>query len=126
MSAASQSKAILIAGMHRSGTSALSRTLSLAGCDLPKVLMDADSQSNERGHWESQRIFELNNDILASAGSYWDQWETLNPGWYDSPLHAKYLQQARQLLEKEFPESALFVVKDPRFCLLMGFLDRGR
>ena len=125
MNVAPQSKAILIAGMHRSGTSALSRTLNLAGCDLPKVLMEADSQSNERGHWESQRIFELNNEILASAGSYWDQWETLNPGWYDSPLHVKYLEEARRLLKREFPSSALFVVKDPRFCLLMGFWIRA-
>ena len=30
--------AILVAGMHRSGTSALARTLSLLGCDLPKTL----------------------------------------------------------------------------------------
>ncbi|MDE0368106.1 MAG: glycoside hydrolase family 99-like domain-containing protein [Gammaproteobacteria bacterium] len=125
MSSRLQSKAVLIAGMHRSGTSALSRTLNLAGCDLPKVLMESDSRSNERGHWESQRIFELNNEILASAGSYWDQWETLNPGWYTSPLHDRYFQEARRLLQEEFPSSPLFVVKDPRFCLLMEFWTKA-
>ena len=113
--------AILIAGMHRSGTSALSRTLNLIGCDLPKQLMAPDSESNERGHWESQRVFELNNAILKSAGSRWDEWETLNSDWYASPAFASYFEKACRLIETEFSSSPLYVVKDPRFCLLMRF-----
>ncbi|MYI07586.1 MAG: glycosyltransferase, partial [Gemmatimonadetes bacterium] len=113
--------AIVIAGMHRSGTSALSRTLNLIGCDLPEHLMAPDSESNERGHWESQRVFELNNAILKSAGSRWDEWETLNSDWYASPAFASYFEKARRLIETEFSSSPLYVVKDPRFCLLMGF-----
>ena len=74
-------KAILIAGMHRSGTSALSRTLNLVGCAMSEVLVGGDQRGNERGHWESQRINELNNEILASAGSRWDDWEAINPSW---------------------------------------------
>ncbi|MCY4344616.1 MAG: glycoside hydrolase family 99-like domain-containing protein [Gammaproteobacteria bacterium] len=117
----SQALAVVIAGMHRSGTSALSRTLSLIGCDLPKNLMAPDSRSNERGHWESQRVFELNNAILESAGSRWDEWETLNADWHDSPAFANHFDKARSLIEVEFSASPLYVVKDPRFCLLMGF-----
>ena len=113
--------AILIAGMHRSGTSALSRTLNLAGCEITNYLMDADSRSNERGHWESQRIFELNSAILESAGSRWDDWETPSPGWYQSPLYNDFFQNAQTTIKDEFPSSLLFVLKDPRFCLLMGF-----
>ena len=113
--------AIIIAGMHRSGTSALSRTLNLVGCDLPEHLMAPDSKSNERGHWESQRVFELNNAILKSASLRWDEWETLNSDWYSSPAFASYFEKARRLIETEFSSSPLYVVKDPRFCLLMGF-----
>ncbi len=117
----SRAQAVVIAGMHRSGTSALSRTLNLIGCDLPKHLMAPDSRSNERGHWESQRVFELNNAALKSAGSRWDEWETLNADWYASPAFASYFEKARHLIEVEFSASPLYVVKDPRFCLLMGF-----
>ena len=124
MSEDSQAKAILIAGMHRSGTSALSRTLNLVGCDLSGNLMEADVLSNERGHWESQLVFELNNAILASAGSRWDEWETINPDWHTSPVYSSYFEKARRLIETEFPSSPLFVVKDPRFCLLMDFWTR--
>jgi len=58
--------AILVAGMHRSGTSALARTLSLLGCDLPKTLMPA-SGGNEAGYWESQAIANLNDELLESC-----------------------------------------------------------
>ncbi len=112
-------KAIIIAGMHRSGTSALSRTLNLVGCDMPNTPMGGDNRGNERGHWESQRIFELNNEILASAGSSWDDWEPINSSWYASPLHPQYFDEAREVLAAEFGPSRLFVVKDPRFCRLM-------
>ena len=115
----SQAQAIVIAGMHRSGTSALSRTLNLVGCDMASELVGGDSRGNERGHWESQRINELNNEILASAGSRWDDWEAIGPGWYDSPAYVKYFARARAVLELEFGSSCLFVIKDPRFCLLM-------
>ena len=114
-------KAVVIAGMHRSGTSALSRTLSLVGCDLPGTPMGGDNRGNERGHWESQRIFELNNEILASAGSSWDDWEAISPGWHASPMHDEYFEKSRDVLTAEFGSSRLFVVKDPRFCRLMDF-----
>ena len=120
MDTGSQARAIVIAGMHRSGTSALSRTLNLVGCEMSEVLVGGDQRGNERGHWESQRINELNNEILASAGSRWDDWEAINPSWYASPLYAKYFEQARETLKLEFPTAPLYVIKDPRFCRLMG------
>ena len=119
MDKGSRAKAIVIAGMHRSGTSALSRTLNLVGCEMSEVLVGGDQRGNERGHWESQRINELNNELLASAGSRWDDWEAINPSWYASPLYAKYFERARETLKSEFPSAPLFVIKDPRFCRLM-------
>ena len=40
--------AILIAGMHRSGTSSLARVLNISGGDLPATLMEANL-TNESG-----------------------------------------------------------------------------
>jgi hypothetical protein len=42
---------IFILGMARSGTSALTRVLSLCGCALPKSLKEAND-GNPRGFWE--------------------------------------------------------------------------
>ncbi len=111
--------AIVVAGMHRSGTSALSRTLNLVGCDLPRTPIVSDNRGNEYGHWESQRIFELNDDILASAGSRWDDWEPVSADWYASPRYPEFFEKACEALAAEFESSRLFVFKDPRVCRLM-------
>ena len=112
--------AILIAGMHRSGTSAVARTLSLLGCDLPKTLMPA-GRGNEAGHWESQAIMKLNDELLESAGSAWHDWGAFNPDWYNSPVIDAFRERAQAALESEFGASSLFVVKDPRMCRLLRF-----
>ena len=111
---------VLILGMHRSGTSALSRVLSLLGCDLPKTLIGANS-SNEAGHWESTEIARLNDEILASAGSLWHDWLAFNPGWYSSPKAAEFREKALEVLADEFAQSRLFVLKDPRICRIAPF-----
>ena len=111
---------VLALGMHRSGTSALARVLSLLGCDLPKILIEG-GPSNEAGHWESLPIAQLNDRILDSAGSNWWDWMPVNPGWYSSPKAAEFKQEALSLLEEEFDRSGLFVLKDPRICRFAPF-----
>jgi hypothetical protein len=106
--------------MHRSGTSAFARVLSLLGCDLPKTLMLAH-KSNETGHWESDVIRHLNDRILASAGTKWDDWLEVNPGWLQSPKAEEFREEALALLREEFGPSRLFVLKDPRICRLLPF-----
>ena len=111
---------VLVLGMHRSGTSLLSRLLSLHGCDLPENLLPAN-ESNSAGYWESATILEFNDQLLASGGSKWHDWLSFNPGWYDSPRKDEYLDRASSVLKQEFGNSGLFVLKDPRICRLTPF-----
>ena len=114
--------AILVAGMHRSGTSALTRVLNIAGCDLPKTLMTPERNSgNVKGCWESQAIMDLNQEILASAGSSWDDWRPFDKDWYTSPVADEFRKRAHKLIKGEFGSSQLFVLKDPRICRLLEF-----
>jgi len=113
--------AILVLGMHRSGTSALTRVISLLGADLPSNLMPAVAGNNETGFWESLDAYALNDDILASAGSSWDDWRRFNSGWNSSPAKQAFQRRAAELLSKDFSESSLFVLKDPRICRLVPF-----
>ena len=57
----------------KSGTSALTRVMSLLGVDLPKHLVEA-AAGNETGHWEPQRLVELNDQMLAEAGTLSADW----------------------------------------------------
>lgn len=111
---------ILVLGMHRSGTSAFVRVLNLLGCDLPKTVLGAN-RSNLAGHWESTPVCRLDDRILASAGTDWDDWLELNPGWLKSPKAEEFREQALSVLQDEFAASRLFVLKDPRICRLVPF-----
>ena len=111
---------IIVAGMHRSGTSALTRMLGSLGCRLPKTLLEPN-EYNALGYWESSEISELNDAILKSAGSSWDDWEAFHQGWYASLVADEFRDHARTVLENEFGDSRLFVLKDPRVCRLLEF-----
>ncbi|MEA2935525.1 MAG: hypothetical protein QOD74_2171 [Variibacter sp.] len=111
---------VIVAGMHRSGTSAVARTLSLLGCDLPKRLMPAQPD-NVAGFWESQAVAELDEAILKSAGTHWDSWEPINPDWYLSSAKEAFAEQALATLAAEYGNSRLFVLKEPRMCRMLRF-----
>ena len=112
--------ALLVIGAHRSGTSALTRVLSLLGCSLPRHVMEANS-SNPAGHWEPQALVDLNNQILEAAGSAWNDLQRLNPGWEKSPARAGFMRKAGRILQAEFEETSFFVIKDPRICRIAPF-----
>jgi len=112
--------AVIVLGMHRSGTSALGGVLSQLGCDLPAHLMPAH-ETNPKGFFESMAIYKLNDAILASAGSNWYDWLPFNRTWFQSPPAGEFADRAIEVLLEEFGGSPLFVMKDPRICRLFPF-----
>jgi glycosyltransferase involved in cell wall biosynthesis len=114
-------QAILVLGMHRSGTSAVTRIINLLGADLASNLMPPVKNNNEAGFWESMDAYRLNDDILASAGSRWDDWLSFNPQWVRSQAKPAFKAHALRFLQRDFGKSSLFVLKDPRICRLLPF-----
>lgn len=112
----SRPTAIFVAGMHRSGTSAMTRVLSLLGCTLPQALLPLSRGDNDLGFWESKPIMELNNDIIAAAGSSWDDWNYFQEGWIESGTAEPFKVRAADLLHEEFQDAPLIAIKDPRIC----------
>src|SRR5690606_31481531 len=55
--------AYLVLGMHRSGTSAATQLLALAGADLPKNVMPGD-EHNQKGYFEPWKIALFNDQRL--------------------------------------------------------------
>ena len=115
--------AVIVLGMHRSGTSALAGVLSHLGCDLPATLMQGN-ESNPKGFFESDKICRLNDDLLASGGSDWSDWQRFNPDWFETSRASEFVARATEVLASEFESSSLFVLKDPRMCRLMPFWTR--
>jgi hypothetical protein len=117
-------EALIVLGMHRSGTSALTRVLSLLGAALPKDLMPPH-EDNRSGYWESQRIARFNNSLLQSAGLRWDSDAPLTAEWLgDKVAQVEQYDEARSLLAGEFCEEPLFVFKDPRLCRMFPFWEK--
>lgn len=113
-------QAIVILGMHRSGTSAMTGILGKLGAALPLDLM-APGIGNEKGHWEPEGIVATNDEILASAESHWEDWNRFNPQWYASEKYPPALEKARRALRTSFDEAPLFLLKDPRICRIIPF-----
>ena len=111
---------ILVLGMHRAGTSCVTRLLSLLGADLPATLIGA-SQHNQSGYWESRAVREFNDRLLTSAGSHWSDWRAIGAGWLGSVKATEFKDEAEDLLQAEIGTSRFFVLKDPRICRLAPF-----
>ena len=111
-------RAILIAGMHRSGTSAATRCVGLLGAALPATLMPS-APDNPRGFWESEKLVGIDDAILAAGGSSWHDWRRFETGRVPPAILAQLEQSLADALEAEFGAASLLAVKDPRLCRLL-------
>ena len=101
---------VLIAGMGRSGTSAMTRLLSLCGASLPPNLVPA-APDNPRGFWEPLESVALNDRFL----------ERKNSSWYDPSLAGVRIDNEEALsaeviafLRRSFGNKSVVVLKEPR------------
>ena len=113
-------RCILILGMHRSGTSALTKALGLLGGQLPAETMPP-AADNPRGYWESPALARFNNQLLRSAGTSWNDDAAVPAAWFADSARAADRDIASRLLSEAFPGDDTFVCKDPRICRLLPF-----
>jgi GT2 family glycosyltransferase len=110
-----ESAAILVLGMHRSGTSAVTRVLNLMGVHLGSSLKGA-AQDNPKGFWEHNEVVTIHEALLAALGMSWDDPRRLPDGWIELPAAREAVASIVQLVEREFRPVNLWAVKDPRLC----------
>lgn len=111
---------VLVLGMHRSGTSALARTVALFGAKLPQVMLGGNP-SNEAGHWEPERLIAYHDQVLEQLSSSWHDWRPLDMTRLPSPRRDQIKTDIRDLIDADYPGADLFVVKEPRICRFAGF-----
>ncbi len=110
--------AYLVLGMHRSGTSAVTQLLALAGASLPANVMPGD-EHNQKGYFEPWKIAIFNDERLRAAGSAWDDvfaypYRPLPPA-----IEADWQMRAGQLFDGEFRRTTWPLMKDPRATVLL-------
>jgi hypothetical protein len=114
--------ALIVLGAHRSGTSALTRVLNLAGADLPEKLLPPIPGNNDRGFWEPVELVSLTERALADAGLDWSSPRRIETAWFSSEWAEHAVFGMVRFLERNFPGTDLFIIKDPRLCRLVPLL----
>lgn len=111
-------KAIVVLGMHRSGTSSIAGTLVALGAQAPKTLMPQHPKDNPKGYFESLTLMKLNDKLLAAAGSSWKDPQAFPANWHHTDQGQKHITTLAQAIQDEFAAAPLIVLKDPRICRL--------
>jgi hypothetical protein len=109
--------ALVVLGVGRSGTSALARMLSLLGGALPKDVL-GPGRGNERGHWEPAVLVALGDAILRWHGREWRDPSPLPPAWFASDEAEYCIGQIAGVIEHQYDDAPLIVIKEPRLCRL--------
>ena len=113
-------EALLVLGMHRSGTSAVAGLLVRLGAQPPKTLMEADADNRE-GYWESSALCAFHERLLQAAGSRGTRPDiSTGVGVRRKPTSALG-NECRSLLRAEYGDAHRLVVKDPRICRFVPF-----
>lgn len=109
---------LFVLGTQRSGTSAITRVLSLCGGTLPAGMLGADA-GNPRGNWEPRKVIGINESILHRHGSAWfdPSLRLLEDGVFNAEEKAACVAEIAAYLNT-LPAAPLVVVKDPRITTL--------
>ncbi|WKG06370.1 sulfotransferase family protein [Mycolicibacterium sp. HK-90] len=112
--------ALFVLGVPRSGTSAVTRVLSLCGATLPAGLSGADPR-NPRGYWEPRAALHLNNTILRRYGSavFDPSLRLQEDGGLDADQKAACISKIGEFLAT-LPDAPLVLIKDLQITLLSG------
>ena len=109
---------LFVLGTQRSGTSALTRVLSMCGGTLPAGMCGADA-GNPSGYWEPRDAIMLNEMILRGHGSHWCD-PTLRlqeDGAFGAKERSAHIAKIATYL-KSLPAAPLVVIKEPRITAL--------
>ncbi len=109
---------LLVLGMHRSGTSMLTRLINLMGAYVgPEHVMLPFDNANPKGYWERRDVMEVNDEIMLLHGCTWNRvadWSLAQP----RALPPEVVHRMRSIV-LGIDGFRPWVTKDPRMCLTL-------
>ena len=120
MTVTNKPSATLVIGCHRSGTSLITRCLSAMGLTLADDLIPAQPD-NPKGFWEDAGVTAFNESLL---NAFQCDWNSVNFAKLDNIRGQRvnrWREKARVLIQDHYPADSNFVIKDPKFSLLIPF-----
>ena len=119
----SDTRGVVVLGMHRSGTSMIAELVHRWGAQGRETEMAMPTTWNPRGYWEYRPLVDLNRRLLECAGANW----CAPPATNDTTLSglatggAPFATAARDLVLGMEGSRRPWFWKDPRLCVLLPF-----
>jgi hypothetical protein len=111
-----RAQAVIITGMHRSGTSLAASILQKAGVDIGQNLL-GPGIGNVKGHFEDVDLWSLHKDILISQGIDSDGWTKRQ----QVEVPQRFLERANAIKADRIKHNHLWGWKEPRTTLFLDF-----
>ena len=114
MTEANKQKLIVVLGMHRSGTSAITRGLKVLGVELGDNFLPPGANDNVKGYWEDLDLYTLNVEMLRFIGRDWYNLIPIQSDDIEVLRKKGFFPRAVALLLQKTGDSPVFGFKDPR------------
>ncbi|MDN5936431.1 MAG: hypothetical protein L0H75_09700, partial [Nitrosospira sp.] len=112
---------VFVGGMHRSGTSLISRGIGVLGVSLGPRVADEPMHDNMKGHWEDLDVVSINNRVLDCLDLKWHSVILPNGEVFNRAPLAALRDEATRLIEGRIVESGSWSFKDPRIMRVLPF-----
>lgn len=120
MTVSDKPSVFVVLGMHRSGTSFLTKSLELLGIGLGDNMMKP-ADCNPKGFWEDQEVVDLNIEIMKTQESDFADLGFKPPSKEElSKLHPLF-ERAVALVSNRISTYSRWAFKDPRTCRTIAF-----
>ncbi len=121
--------AVVVLGMHRSGTSLLAQIMGRLDVALGSDVLRSPAADNKYGYWEHREIAMTQDFLLASLGRMWHEPRGVLPlpeGWLDSEAARAAAATLTGIVrhETEAAGSAVWGFKDPRTLRFLPLWDK--
>jgi len=115
--------ALIVTGVHRSGTSMLAGILSNLGIPMGDGAQMNPAPENPEGFFERIDVMQLNDSVLKRLGGSWQAPPNLGPeSWFS--IDQNLLSHYRNSIDLFSGSFNSWFVKDPRISLILPIWDR--
>lgn len=119
-----RSRAVVVLGVGRSGTSAITRGLTTLGVELGDRLRTATWLKNPTGFYEDTDLLRINKRLKAVLGVRGDSVRLLEPDWWRQPQVERLQAEAVATIRRRFGGHGLWGYKYARTLRFMPFWTR--
>ncbi len=110
---------LLVLGMHRSGTSGVTRLLNMAGAWFgPEGISIDANPENPKGFWERRDVRRICDALLHGSGADWWKLADFSIEAIPDEVREQHVEELRDLV-LQLDAHRPWVVKEPRLCLLL-------